>query len=106
MMNRTPRNFDGTRCPGIKIEEMLPQFLSYLEKRTQVPLEEIAKEWVALLGEKMASLVRVVSFVDGILTVLVKSATFYSLLQMYEKPRLKKKLQEKFQIKDIVFKIG
>jgi len=106
MASRTPRNFDGTRSPGVKIGEILPEILAGIGRKTEVPVDAVFKEWALLLGEKLAPMARPVSFVDGVLTVAVKSSTLYSLLRAHEKPRLLKKLQEKFQVRDLVFKIG
>jgi predicted nucleic acid-binding Zn ribbon protein len=106
MNSRTPRNFDGTRSPGVKIEELLPQILGEIEKKNKIPAEAVFREWNALLGEKMAPLTRPVSFADGVLTVIVKSSTLYSLLRAHEKVRLQGMLRKKFPVKDIVLKIG
>ena len=106
MDNRTPRNFDGTRSPGVKIEELLPNVLSGIGRKTEIPREAVFREWALLMGEKMAGMTKPISFVDGVLTVSLKSSMLYSLLRVHEKPRLLKKLQEKFQVKDLVFKIG
>ena len=106
MASRTPRNFDGTHSPGVKIEELLPQLLNEIGRKTEIPREAVFREWAVLLGEKMAGMTQPVSFVDGVLTIIVKSSTLYSLLRAHEKPRLLRKLQEKFQVKDLVFKIG
>ena len=106
MNSRTPRNFDGTRSPGVKIGELLPEVLAGIGRKSEIPLEAVFGEWKLLLGEKMAGMTQPVSFTDGVLTVIVKSSTLYSLLRAHEKPRLLRKLQEKFQVKDLVFKIG
>lgn len=106
MVSRTPKNFDGIHPPGVTIGKLLPELLMEIGKRSEVPVEAIFREWKFLLGEKMAPFTEPVSFVDGILTVIVKSSTLYSLLRIHEKVRLQKKLQEKFQVRDIVFKIG
>lgn len=106
MGTRTPRNFDGTRSPGVKIAEILPDLLAGIDRKRGVPREAVFREWALLLGEKMASFTQPVSFEDGVLTVIVKSSTLYSLLRVHEKPRLLRKLQDKFQVKNLVFKIG
>lgn len=106
MASRTPRNFDGTQSPGVKIGNLLSDVLAEISRKTEIPSEAVFQEWAALLGEKMASMTQPVSFVDGVLTVIVKSSTLYSLLRAHEKPRLLRKLQEKYQVRDLVFKIG
>lgn len=85
---------------------MLSEILSDLGKRTKDPSIEIFKAWQNLIGEKMAHLAEPVSYIDGILTVKVKSSTLYSLLAGPEKSRLLKTLKEKFSIRNLVFRVG
>jgi hypothetical protein len=106
MASRTPRNFDGIQPPGKKIHEILPFLLSEISKKIEDPRDAIFQEWGSLLGEKMAKLTRPVSFLDGVLTVIVKSATLYSLLCQHERPRLLRALKQKFAIRELVFRIG
>ena len=106
MKFRTPRNYAGTQNPAKKIAELLPDIVVDLGRKIKDPREEIFQFWRELIGEKMAPLTEPVFFADGVLTVKVKSSTLYSLLQGHEKPRLLRKLQEKFQIRDLMFRIG
>ena len=106
MNSRTPRQFDGTRSPGVKIGKLLPELLAKIRTKTEIPREAVFREWALLMGEKLAGMTQPISFEDGVLTVALKSSMLYSLLRVHEKPRLLKKLQEKFQVKDLVFKIG
>lgn len=106
MVFRTPRGWDGTRPTGIKIDEILPQFLAGVKKKMEDPRDAIYEEWILLLGEKIASQTELVSLIDGVLTVIVKSSTLYSLLCQYEKRRLLEALRNKFQIKDLAFRVG
>jgi hypothetical protein len=103
---RTPRNYQGIENPGKKIQDLLPQLLVEIGRKAGDPREEVFRTWCELLGEKMAPLTEPVSLVDGVLTVKVKSSTLYSLLCQHEKPRLLKRLQEKFSIRNLVFRIG
>lgn len=106
MGSRTPRNFDGILPTGKKIGDMLSDFLSQLlSKGAELPLDTVFQEWKNLLGERIAPLTEPVSFVEGVLTIIVKSSTLYSLLCQHEKPRLLRGLK-KFQVRDLVFKIG
>ena len=98
MLQRTPKYFDGTDPPGKKIEEILPKILEKIAKSINSPREAIVQEWNLILGEKMARFTQVVSFSDGVLTMIVKSATLYSLLCQHERPSLLKRLREKFPI--------
>lgn len=106
MAKRTPRNFDGTNNPGKKISDLLPEILAEISRKVKDPREEIFLFWYELIGEKMAPFTQPTSWVDGVLTVKVKSSTLYSLLCQHEKPRLLKRLKEKFPIQNLVFRIG
>lgn len=86
--------------------ELLPEMLSDLGRKVKDPREEVFRFWRELMGEKMAPLTEPVSFVDGVLTVKVKSSTLYSLLVAHEKPRLLRRLQEKFSIRDLTIRVG
>jgi hypothetical protein len=106
MGSRTPRNYFGTQNPEKKIADLLPEILSDLGKKIRDPREEIFQFWRDLIGEKMAPLTEPVSFIDGVLTVKVKSSTLYSLLVAHERPRLLGRLQEKFSIRNLIFRVG
>jgi hypothetical protein len=103
---RTPRNYDGTKVPAKQLKELLPQFVADMKAPTRDLLEKIKGEWFLALGEKMGPLTEVVSFVDGILMVKVKSSTLYSLLCQHEKPKLLRLLQQKFPVRDMKFRVG
>lgn len=106
MTSRTPKNYSGTQNPVKKMADLLPGVLSDLGKKAKDPREEIFRFWRELIGESMALMTDPVSFVDGVLTVKVKSSTLYSLLVTHERPRLLARLQEKFSIRNIVFRVG
>ncbi len=104
--NRTPKGYNGTKTTGRRISELLPGLLVELGKRAADPREEIFQAWGVAIGEKMAPLTEPLSFLDGVLTVKVKSATLYSLLCQHERPRLLKQLQAKFPVRHLQFRIG
>lgn len=106
MTSRTRRNYSGTQNPVKKMTEMLPEILEGLAKKNKNPDTEIFLFWQQLMGEKMAPFTEPLSFLDGVLTVKVKSSTLYSLLAVHEKMRLLTKLQEKFSIRNLVFRVG
>lgn len=106
MKSRTPRNYSGTQSPVKKMADLLPELMSDLGHKVKDPREEIFLFWQDLMGEKMALLTEPVSFVDGVLTVKVKSSTLYSLLVTHERPRLLGRLQEKFSIRNLIFRVG
>jgi hypothetical protein len=104
--HRTPRHFDGTAKTGKILSEILPESLREIRKKAGQGGEEIFRFWQELIGDKMSPLTEAVSFVDGVLTVKVKSASLYSLLCQHERARLLKRLQEKFPIRSLVFRVG
>lgn len=106
MKSRTRRNYSGTENPVKNAADMLGEILLDLGKKAKDPRTEIFAFWQNLMGEKMSPLTEPVSFVDGVLTVKVKSSTLYSLLAGPEKSRLLKTLQEKFSIRNLVFRVG
>ena len=106
MKARPPRNYCGTQNPAKKIAEILPEIVADLGRKAADPREEIFQFWRELMGEKMASLAEPISWIDGVLTVKVKSSTLYSLLVAHERPRLLGRLQEKFSIRNIRFRVG
>ena len=101
------RKIDPTLPSGKKIADLLPDILAGIGSQVgNHQGEAIFHFWCFVLGEKMASFTEMVSFKNGILTIKVKSATLYALLRQHEKGRLLKELQKKFQVNDIVFRIG
>jgi hypothetical protein len=106
MVQRTPRNYNGVNSPGKKIGDLLPEIISDIGRRGENQSEAVFILWFALIGKKMAPLTEPVSLIEGVLTIKVKSATLYSLLSLAEKARLLKQLQEKFPIRNLVFRIG
>lgn len=108
-MQRTPKNYDGTKPTGKTLKELLPSALSRIDQRWKVGGADLLKFWPVLIGPKLAKMTRSVSFEDGILTVVVQSSTLYSLLCQHEKMRLLTELREKFpqtQVRNIHFRIG
>ena len=106
MTERTRRNFDGTLPTGKKISDLLPGILSALERQTVDEKQAVSQLWFTLMGEKMAPFTQVVSLKNGVLTIKVKSATLYALLCQHEKVRLLKSIQAKFQVRELIFRIG
>ena len=110
-MKRTPRNYDGTAPVAKTLQDLLPQVLNRFQKgggRAAMG-QEVLESWPELEGPSVAKLNRAISFLDGILTVLVKSSTLYSLLRQHEKARLLELLKQRFsklEVRDIVFRIG
>ena len=83
--------------------------LQSINKNYRQQPEMIVKGWSDVVGEKMAPMAKAVSFEEGVLFVRVSNSTLYSLLAQQERPRLLKKLREKFPsttIQNIVFRMG
>ncbi|MDE3046111.1 MAG: DUF721 domain-containing protein [Verrucomicrobiota bacterium] len=105
-IRRTPRNYDGIENPSKQLSDLLGEGLKAIREKAGQSSEEIFSAWPQIIGEQMAPLTEAVSFDDGILTVKVKSSTLYSLLSQHERPRLLKRLQEKFSIRGLKFRVG
>ena len=105
-MKRTPRFYNGTAKTEKKLADLLPKVMIKIRSKREESQEEIFSFWFDLIGDKMGPYTTPISFVEGVLTVKVKSATLYSLLCQHERPRLLKQLQEKFSIRGLFFKIG
>lgn len=105
MAKRTPRNYLGVQNPAKQLGDLLPEILTDIQARCSDEKAAIFQFWEALIGEKMAPLAEPFSWVDGVLTVKVKSATLYSLLCQHEKARLLTKLREKFSVRNLIFRI-
>ena len=108
-MKRTPRNYDGKEPTGRQIRDILPEIMSTLSRKMGDQPERIICAWPEIVGDKIAKMTRAVHFDAGVLKVLVKNSTLFSLLIEHEKPRLVAAFQRKFPkvcFQDILFKIG
>lgn len=109
-MHRTPKNYDGIAPPAKTLQELLPEALACIRKSGRDGSgSNVIDAWPDVIGPKMASMTKVLSFERGVLTVAVRSSSLYSLLCQHEKPRLLRMMQERFpknQVRDIVFRIG
>lgn len=106
---RTPKNYDGTKCTNHSLAGLLPSVLSQVKKLVEVDTQSIFSLWPQIVGEKLAPMTEVVSFVEGNLTVKVKNSTLLSLLMTHDKSRILKRLKEiypKNTLKNVFFKMG
>lgn len=106
---RTPRNYDGTAITTHRISELLPKVLGRIEKVYSDRPDLILASWPEIIGPQLATMTRAISFGYGILLVKVSNSTLYSLLSRIERPKLLRRLQERFPtayVKDIHFKLG
>ena len=105
-MRRTPRYYDGTQRTAKPLSELLDDALKEIRFTAGQSADEIFRYWTELIGDKMGAMTEPVSFIEGVLTVKVKSQALYGLLCQHERPRLLKRLQEKFSVRGLVFRIG
>lgn len=109
IFQRTPKNYDGPRRTSKEIKELLPDLLQKIGSNFEGRGDLIIAAWPSIVGERISSMTKALSFQEGILHVNVKNSTLYSLLNQYEKPKLLKALRDKFpttNIKNIYFRIG
>lgn len=91
------------------IRHILPGVLKKIGKRYEERPDLILAAWPLLVGERIASMTKASSFVDGILTIKVKNSSLLSLLTQHERPRLLRELRAQFssaKIRNIRFRIG
>lgn len=108
-LKRTPRNYRGASSPHKELKRILPQVLQGIEKKAFSNDQLIIDSWPLIIGEKLSRLTQAISFEQGVLQVVVKSHTLYSLLVQHERVKLIKLYQEKFPqslVKNIYFKMG
>lgn len=109
MKKRIPRNYDGATPTGRQIKELLPGILSDLSAKLSDKPDQILDAWPEIVGKRISTMSRAVSFEDGVLKVRVKNSTLNSLLVEHEKPRLVAAFRERFPkvtFRDIFFRIG
>lgn len=98
-----------TKPTAKKLKDLLPQVLAEISKSYQERPDLLLAGWPDVIGEKLAPMTQALSFNEGILTVKVKNSTLHSLLVQHEKPKLLKRLRERFPssgIRNIIFRIG
>ncbi|MDR3624988.1 MAG: DUF721 domain-containing protein [Chlamydiales bacterium] len=108
-MSRVPRNYDGSKPTSKTIKELLPSILEKLGTSFGDRGDMIITAWPTIIGDKLSAMTRAVSFQEGVLHVVVKNSTLYSVLSQHDKPKLLKALRDKFpktNIKNIFFRIG
>lgn len=109
MAKRTPKNYDGNKLTAHRISDVLPQVLEQITENFSDRPDLILASWPEVIGPKLASMTKAISFQDGVLTVLVRNSTLYSLLNQNDKPKILAILRNKFPkivIKTVLFRIG
>ncbi|MGC1877876.1 MAG: DUF721 domain-containing protein [Rhabdochlamydiaceae bacterium] len=100
---------DGSALTNKQLKDLLPKVLGQIGDLHRDRPDLILIAWPQIIGEKLASMTKAVSFEKGILVVKVSNSTLYSLLSQNERGRLLKSLRGKFpsvEIKNIYFRIG
>lgn len=106
---QNPKYYDGIRTTSHQVRDLLPKVLSDINSLQQERPETLIASWPNIIGEKIAPMTRALSFRDGVLTVAVKNATLFSLLNEREKGKILHRLRQTFpqiQIHNIIFRIG
>lgn len=106
---RTPKNYDGTAPTSRRLSDVLPQVLANVMSAYSERPDLILASWPEVIGPKLASMTRAISFHQGVLFVKVQNSTLFSLLNQHDKPKLLVKLKQQFpkhNIRNIVFKMG
>ncbi len=109
MRRRFAKENAGTCTTTQSVADMLSTFLNRIQRARKDKPEEIIAAWPQLIGEKYAPMTQAIGFSSGVLRVIVKNSTLYSLLVQNEKPRLIRILRKQFphaDIRDIAFRIG
>ena len=106
---RRPEGYNGTDTTSCDIRNLLPRLLGQIGAMHRERPDLILAAWPQVIGKKLASMTKAVSFDHAVLIVKVSNSTLYSLLAQHEKGRLLKSLREKFPavvIKNIIFRMG
>jgi predicted nucleic acid-binding Zn ribbon protein len=106
---RTPKNYQGTASTNHHLQDLLPTVLSRVGEAYKERPDLVLAAWKQVVGPQLAPMTEAVSFVDGVLLVKVKNSSLYGLLRQYERPKLLKKLRERFpqtRILNIIFRAG
>jgi len=117
-MHRPPRTketsrsrlyYDGPGKTSKQMSALLPKLLSQIGQRFAVRPDLVLIAWPEVVGSRLASMTKAISFEDEVLFVRVNNSTLYSLLEQYDKPRIIQNLRSKFPnivIKTVVFRLG
>lgn len=96
----------GIEPTGRALSDLLPEWMREIRKKTGDKPDEVFSLFQNLMGP-MAAKTEPEKFIDGVLTVKVKSATLYSLLVQHERPRLLRELAKECpSVKKLVFRVG
>ncbi len=103
------RRENGCQVTNKTLSTLLPQMLGSIGALHRDRPDLVLAAWPQIIGPKLSTMTKAVSFDQGVLTVKVNNSTLYSLLSQQERGRLLKCLREKFPtvvIKNIYFRVG
>ena len=106
---RTARGYDGIEPTSRSVVDLLPSILRKAGLGHKDKTDLILSSWPDVIGERLSSMTKAISFDNGILTISVNNSTLHSLLVQTYRPQLVKSLRERFpgvDIRNIVFRIG
>lgn len=106
---KNPKNYDGNQLTAHRIGDLLPQALEQITEHFSDRPDLILAAWPDIIGPKLASMTKAISFQGGVLSVVVRNSTLYSLLNQNDKPKILANLRKKFPkivIKTVLFRIG
>lgn len=117
MVENTPRDnfrpvsyYDGSKPTSRRLGDLLPGMMSKLGSLYKSQPEVLLNAWQSVIGEKFFPFTRAQRFESGVLTVLVKNSTLFSLLNNpVDKQRLITELRKRVPgavLNQIVFRIG
>lgn len=98
-MSRTnPRFFSGIQITSHPLQHLLGKWLRAFDKRIQTSPEKAFFAWDSVVGPRIASLARPLSFEDGILIVKVQNSTLLSLLAGAERDQIANRLRKQHHL--------
>lgn len=108
MARSNPRYYSGTGPTAHPLGGILGKWLHGFEQRVQDRPEKIFAAWNLVVGPRISSMSRPLSFQGGVLTIHVANSTLLSLLAGSEKLRIIQQLkqQHRLPIKSIRFTRG
>jgi hypothetical protein len=101
--------YDGSGKTSWLAGELTSGLMHEITHAIQERPDLVLAAWPEVVGSQLASMTTAVSFLDGVLSVKVRNATLFSLLNQREKGRILAHLRSRFPkmtIANIVFRMG
>jgi hypothetical protein len=109
LYRRIPKDYDGSGVTSRHLKDLLPSALNNIGGVYQERGDLLLAAWPEVIGSQLAAMTQAVSFEQGVLLVKVKNSTLYSLLNQHDKPKILKKLRDRFpttRIDNVQFRLG